>query len=303
MVIPTKDRWPLLSRALDSVLAQEDVAIEVVVVDDGSTDGTSRRLAELRDSRLRLVRNERSRGVASARNLGLAHAGAGWVAFLDDDDIWAPRKLRAELDRAADGASFIYTGMVVIGDEAGPTQIHPLPPDELRRNLLHDNGVGAPSTVMVRTDLVRRVGGFDERLSALADWDLWIRLILDERATVSACPEPLVAYVLHAHNMHRAEADSILAEFRRLAAKNRGRGGSFGGPTFFHWVASSQRRSGRRLAAARTYLEAAARYRSVGDFARGVGVLLGEPAMALGRRPRPPVLTQVPPWVGRHTSE
>jgi hypothetical protein len=103
--------------------------------------------------------------------------------------------------------------------------------------------------------------------------------------------------------MHRAEADSILAEFRRLAAKNRGRGRSFGGPTFFQWVASSQRRSGRRLAAARTYLEAAARYRSVVDLARGVGVLLGEPAMALGRRPRPPVLTQVPPWVGRHTSD
>jgi glycosyltransferase involved in cell wall biosynthesis len=299
VVIPTKDRWPLLSRSLGSVLAQEDVDFEVIVVDDGSADDTVKRLPELSDPRLRVLRHERSMGVASARNLGVAHARAKWVAFLDDDDFWAPRKLRAELDGARSGANFLYTGMVVIDDRDGVVETRPPAPDELRRTLIRHNFLGAPSTVMVCSDLVRRAGGFDEGLSALADWDLWLRLILDERAILVACPEPLVAYVLHAENMHRAHADSIMAEFRYLVAKHRRHGREVGGPALFQWVAGSQRRSGRRRHAARTYLESAARYRSAGDLARGVGVLLGERAMELGRRPTPPPLTRVPAWVSR----
>jgi len=299
VVIPTKDRWPLLSRSLASVLGQEDVDFEVIVVDDGSADGTLERLGELPDPRLRVLRHERCMGVASARNLGVAHARAKWVAFLDDDDFWAPRKLRAQLDGARSGANLVYTGMIVIDDRDGLVETCPLDPDDLRRTLARHNFLGAPSTVMVSTDLVRRAGGFDERLSALADWDLWLRLIFDEGAILVACPEPLVAYVLHAENMHRAQAESIMAEFRYLAAKHRRYGRQVGGPTLFQWVAGSQRRSGRRGHAARTYLESAARYRKPGDLARGVGVLLGERAMALGRHQTAPPLERVPTWVSR----
>jgi glycosyltransferase involved in cell wall biosynthesis len=300
VVIPTKDRWQLLSRSLGSALEQEDVDFEVLVVDDGSTDETLERVAELRDPRLRVLRHEHSMGVASARNLGVEHARGRWIAFLDDDDFWAPRKLRAELDGARSGANFIYTGMVVIDDTGGLVESRPLEPDELCRTLVRHNFLGAPSTVMVATDLVRRSGGFDQRLSALADWDLWLRLILDERAILAACPEALVAYVLHEENMHRAHADAIRAEFRYLAAKHRRHGRKVGGPALFQWIAGSQRRSGRRLHAAGTYLESAARYRSPGHLARGVGVLLGEHAMALGRRPTAPPLTPIPTWVSRY---
>ena len=76
-----------------------------------------------------------------------------------------------------------------------------------------------------------------------------------------------------------------MAEFRHLAAKHRSVGRRVGGPSFFRWVAASQRHSGRRVQAARTYLQSALRYGSAGDLARGVGVLLGERAMALGQRP------------------
>ena len=299
VVIPTKDRWPLLMRSLRSALAQEDVELEVIVVDDGSAKGTLDRLGELGDHRVRMMRHEQSRGVASARNLAVERALGKWIAFLDDDDLWAPQKLRVQLDGTSGGAHFVYTGVVIIDEEIGPIQVHPPEPDELRRSLVRDNFVGAPSTVMVSTDLVRRVGGFDERLSALADWDLWLRLIVDERAILTACPEPLVAYVLHPQNMHRVEADSTMAEFRHLAAKHRSAGRRVGGPSFFRWVAASQRRSGRRVQAARTYLESALRYGSAGDLARGVGVLLGERAMALGQRPTSNALTDIPNWVSR----
>src|SRR5919109_858912 len=95
VVIPTKDRWDLLSTAaLPSALGQEDVDLEVVVVDDGSTDETPDHVVGLRDPRLRIVRHDRSLGVAQARNAGIRAANSDWIAFLDDDDVWAPRKLR-----------------------------------------------------------------------------------------------------------------------------------------------------------------------------------------------------------------
>jgi hypothetical protein len=164
--------------------------------------------------------------------------------------------------------------------------------------------VGSPSTVLVRTDLVRDAGGFDERLSILADWDLWIRLIIDGRAIAATCPEPLVAYVLHAQNMHRADVQSVVVEFRRLAAKHGRNGQTFGGSQFFRWIATLHRRNGRRFRAALVYLEAAARYRQAGDLVRGLGILLGERVMALGKRPPPPpALPAEPPWIRVSGSE
>lgn len=295
----------MLSRSLRSALEQEDAALEVIVVDDGSSDATRARLGELDDPRLRVLGDASSRGVASARNLGLSHARAEWIAFLDDDDVWAPRKLRRQLERAeASGAAFVYTGMVVVDDDAGLVRVEPVEPEDLQQGLLQDNVVGSPSTVLVRADLVRAAGGFDERLAILADWDLWIRLIIDGRAVAATCPEPLVAYVLHAQNMHRADAESAVVEFRRLAAKHRRDGQTFGDSPFFRWIAALHRRNGRRFRAALIYLEAAARYRQAGDVLRGLGILLGERAMALASRPTPPpALPSEPPWIRAHGSD
>ncbi|MBA2640000.1 MAG: glycosyltransferase family 2 protein [Nocardioidaceae bacterium] len=119
VVIPTRNRWRLLeARGLASALCQQDVSLEVVVVDDGSTDETPRRLASLNDDRVRTIRNERGTGVARARNSGMAAARGEWIAFLDDDDIWAPRKLRLQLDAAAQAsADFVYGGVAHLDDE------------------------------------------------------------------------------------------------------------------------------------------------------------------------------------------
>jgi glycosyltransferase involved in cell wall biosynthesis len=261
VVIPTKDRWRLLQRALASALTQVDVAIEVVVVDDGSMDGTSRHLTTLGDPRVRVVRNEVSRGVASARNVGVAQARADWVAFLDDDDLWAPHKLRAQLDRAAGGANFVYSGMVVIDERRRPMEIGPADPDDLRRTLFHHNFIGAPSTVMVRTALVRRAGGFDERLSVLADWDLWLRLILEHGAVASACREPLFVYAVHEQNMHRAAADSILTEFPISPTSTATEGAHSGAQAS---SGGSRRRTGGLADAARRRVPTSRRRRGTG---------------------------------------
>src|SRR5438128_8506232 len=92
VVVPTKDRRQVLDVALRSILAQEGVDVRVVVVDDGSSDGTAAWLADL-DPRVEVVRHDTPTGAAAARNDGLDRVTTDWGAFCDDDDVWAPTKL------------------------------------------------------------------------------------------------------------------------------------------------------------------------------------------------------------------
>lgn len=220
VVVPTRDRQALVVATVLRLLEQREVALEVVVVDDGSKDGTSAALAALGRPEVRLVRHERSRGQSAARDSGVAAARGEWVAFLDDDDRWSRDKLRRQLETAeAAGADFVYAAAVT-ADPAGHVRDYmPAPdPEALRRRIRARNVIPAGSSnVLVRTSLLRRVGGFDPELTHLADWDLWIRLA--ETGCAAACPEPLVAYVLHEGNIHLAQSD-LAAEARHLKAKH-----------------------------------------------------------------------------------
>ena len=106
VVVPTRNRSALLALTLHSVFRQQDVDLEVIVVDDASADDTAAVLRTIADPRLRLIRHETSQGVSAARNRGAAQARGEWIAFLDDDDLWAPAKLALQLRAArASGAS------------------------------------------------------------------------------------------------------------------------------------------------------------------------------------------------------
>src|SRR3954463_12435843 len=100
VIIPTRNRARLLERAINCALRQRDVRVDVVIVDDASTDATAAILSAWDDDRLTVVRNEVRRGVTGVRNQGLARAKEPWVAFLDDDDVWAPTKLARQLAEA-----------------------------------------------------------------------------------------------------------------------------------------------------------------------------------------------------------
>src|SRR5215213_295324 len=100
IIIPTRDRPDWLPRTLLSALEQQGTEAEIIVVDDGSTTPVSERLTREAQSRLRVLRNPSSLGVARARNRGIDEARGEWIAFLDDDDVWAPNKLSEDLASA-----------------------------------------------------------------------------------------------------------------------------------------------------------------------------------------------------------
>jgi glycosyltransferase involved in cell wall biosynthesis len=301
VVIPTRNRWSLLSRcALRSALAQKEVDIEVIVVDDCSTDETPERLARLEESRLRVIRRDGPGNVSAARNAGVAAARGTWVAFLDDDDVWSPWKLRRQLDVAEPAdASYVYAGVVVL-DEWMRVVSALEPPTilDLATTMLSRYAIPAGcSNVMTRADLLASCGGFDERLRFFADWDLWLRLSSSGRG--AACNELLVGYVRHTQSGLFGTARELESEVERLFRQNGSRGFRADPARLLAWTAWEHRRLGLRTRAARLYLLAARRYRRPEYVPRALAALLGV------RRPRMDVTRSLDPdgepsWLGAY---
>jgi glycosyltransferase involved in cell wall biosynthesis len=273
VVIPTRNRWEVLeSSALRSALSQQDVELEVVVVDDGSSDGTTARIRELDDERLRIVRHEQAKGVAAARNAGVAAARGEWIAFLDDDDLWSPRKLRSQLDRAAaTGASFVYARVIELDDDGNVLQVSPAEATSLEILLKWNTVPAGASNILARADHVRATGGFDERLTYVADWDAWINLA--RLGDIALVPEVLVAYIRHGSGMGFSGRTAV-DEMRYFVEKHRPQGLRVDPAVFLWWIAADNRLNGRRRDAAATYFRTAVAYRKPQRVVRAATALL-----------------------------
>jgi glycosyltransferase involved in cell wall biosynthesis len=246
VVVPTRNRSDLLSVTLRSVLRQRDVDLEVIVVDEASTDGTAAMLAGIGDPRLRSIRHETPLGVSTARNRGAAQARGEWVAFTDDDDLWAPDKLARQVQAAeATGRDWAYAGSVNITD--GFRIIHgvpPLPPEEVAAAVPHYNAVpGGGSNVVVRRETLRRVGPFDVRLLNTEDWEMWIRLA--QAGPPAWVRSPLVARRVHPSNSSLDVAEVVRGT--RLIEQLHGTTADWG--RLRRWLGESYLRTGQRRAA------------------------------------------------------
>jgi len=197
VIVPTHNRAGYICAAVDSVLQQRDVAHEVIVVDDRSTDDTLGVLRQFDDA-VRVVSTDSNIERGAARNLGASAARGRLLAFLDSDDIWMPDKLAAQVPPALAGRPSV-TGYVVIdaeGSRLGGPQV-PRPPG--RGSVLFDNPyVGGPSSLVVPTDLFSSVGGFRTKreLQGSEDW-IFFSELRAHGADPLVIPDPLIGYRRH----------------------------------------------------------------------------------------------------------
>jgi glycosyltransferase involved in cell wall biosynthesis len=225
VIIPTYNRAHLVGATLRSVCAQTFPQFEILVVDDGSTDGTEELLAGLRD---RVVYRRVAHGGASAaRNAGLEMARGEYVAFLDSDDLWDPRFLEATVGAliAAPRAGFVYCDYSIFDgviDEQGSTQVRCLKEHEkLRGNLfaaLLRTDFLCTGGLLVRRDCFGQIGIFDPALPVAQDWDLWLRLAL--RYEAGYVDEPLLKVRSHTEQISRDGAQ-VHADNVRIMGKLR----------------------------------------------------------------------------------
>jgi glycosyltransferase involved in cell wall biosynthesis len=200
VIIPTYERRDYIGDAVASVLAQTFDDLEVIVVDDGSTDGTSELFRAHADSRVRFVSKEHS-GIASTRNRGIVEARGTMLAFLDSDDIWVPEKLEKQLPLLRGSVGFVYARYRSVRDG----------------QVLRSKPVGGPSgrifmallgrifvqtsTAIVTREAVEGVGLFDESLSYADEYDYFLRLAHAYEA--GFVDEDLVIYRIHGGNESR----------------------------------------------------------------------------------------------------
>jgi glycosyltransferase involved in cell wall biosynthesis len=214
VVLPTFNRASTIKRAISSVLSQTYKDLELIVIDDGSTDDTEQIAAKSSDGRLRYIRYQSNRGATHARNLGIGLATGEYIAFQDSDDEWLPDKLSRQVETLAQASA--ETGVVFTGywRALDNRRVYmPFPRlradnDEAARKLSRQFYlfVATPS-VLVKRECFTRVGLFDERLSRLQEWELWIRF--SQYYRFAHISEPLM--------ISHHQPDSITANYEALA--------------------------------------------------------------------------------------
>jgi glycosyltransferase involved in cell wall biosynthesis len=267
VVVPTFNRLDYLRPALDSVFAQTWTAWELVIADDGSSDELRVYLRDLeRRPRVKVVWLPHRGIPAAVRNAALREATGTHVAFLDSDDLWAPRKLELQMEllRARPECQWSYTAfrrvdrLGALLAEERTRRWHPHEGDIFEQLVLHTASLRTPSVIVAR-QLLLEVGGFDENMRSGEDYDLWMRLAL--RSPVALLDEPLVDVRLHDQNYSRNWAIAFDGRDRSLAKLQ-----SSVGP---------QRRALLRRERARNGAKLVAEHASRGERREALGAFLG----------------------------
>ena len=222
VVVPAYNAAWCIDKALESVLEQSYSPLEIIVVNDGSSDDTSNRVKGFGE-RVRLVEQPNG-GLSSARNTGIRQARGEWVAFLDADDCWLPGKLQRQMELLASrpDLGFCSTCTRVETPEGEVLNLWHCPEvrESALRTIFARNAAvaGSGSAVVARRDLLLNSGGFDEQLHSLEDIDMWLRLAA---VTGYGCvDEPLTVILKRPDSMSR-NLDVMRQSALRVMHKNR----------------------------------------------------------------------------------
>jgi glycosyltransferase involved in cell wall biosynthesis len=274
VIVPAYNRRGSILRAIQSALGQSLAPHEVIVVDDGSTDGTADVVEALaaEEPRVRLLRAARNRGGAAARNMGITEAGGELLAFLDSDDEWTDRHLERSVSvLRRDPACALVFGAFVVRDvrrrHVQPCQA--LEGDTLEY-LFYGRGGLRTSTFVAHRDRVRQVM-FDESLMKHQDWDLVVNL--RRRFAIVADPAPTT--ILHVGGSDRLSAKPDPASSLQFYRKNRAHCSQTGWVLFFTVMLETTFRAAGRDADFRRYLEL------VGEVDGRAGPAIGKLAVLL----------------------
>jgi glycosyltransferase involved in cell wall biosynthesis len=215
VIIPVYNGVTFLSEALTSVLQQTYQNFEAIVVDDGSRDGSHALAQKFADEDCRIkVLCQSNGGTQAARNTALHHASGEWIALLDQDDVWLPRKLESQITllKASPYANLLFTNYINWDglNDLGPryTKRHKFPEGNVDTNLVRWCLFGA-STVMIRRATAEELGGFDPKFHLSGDWDLWLRLA-EKGLLAKGVWEPQARYRIWSGNESRRTLDMLL---------------------------------------------------------------------------------------------
>jgi glycosyltransferase involved in cell wall biosynthesis len=238
-IIPTKNRAKMLGRALQSIVNQTYQPLEIIVVDDGSTDQTEAVVKGFKQG-IKYLKNERSKGAGAARNRGVEAANGVFIAGLDDDDEWHPERIEQSV-RNYEGRFSCVTSDVTFQYPKRSAVWHKQRIITLD-DLLYSNQVG--NQVLVERERLLELGGFDEQFKAAQDYDLWVRLCErfgpvknvrkplqiihqeHEKDRISNSSSQLSGYLAfynkHKHRMNKSQQKYQLYNIRRIQGKQKG---------------------------------------------------------------------------------
>ncbi|WNZ23807.1 glycosyltransferase family 2 protein [Leptolyngbya sp. NK1-12] len=204
VIIPAYNAMAYLPETMTSALSQTFADFEMIVINDGSSDGIEQWVAQLSDARVKLI-SQANQGLAGARNTGIAHAQGEYLAFLDADDLWDATKLEKQVRvlEECPEVGLVYTWVALIDQNGHPTgrTFEKHVEGYVWRELVGFNIVGCGSVPLIRRSCLERVGWFDIQLSRFninEDWDMWLRIAAFYPFRV--IKEPLVLYRQHFNN-------------------------------------------------------------------------------------------------------
>lgn len=207
VIIPSYNSGRFLNKAIESLVNQTYKNLEVIIVNDGSTDNTEEiaKKWQKRDERIKYIKHQKNKGLSAARNTGIKNSQGEYIAFLDADDIWLPQKIEIQLKKLNElNADLIFSNWY-IWDPKNDTKIkafdsNPIESGKDVLRFLIKKNFGNPSTAVLKKLILEKVGLFDEGLKSSEDYDLWLRFLLNGMK-ITFCDEPLIYSRKHSGQM------------------------------------------------------------------------------------------------------